>query len=583
MCPQFMPFLNEIIMRDLAILEIKNKLPILSLVQRYIALKRAGNRWLGPCPFHQEKTPSFTINNGVGLFYCFGCQASGDIFSFYQQYHGVDFKETLHALADETGVLLNTNTVPSKEYETQQSFKKNIYKIHDVASNHFTQTLHSSTGKHCLEYLEKRKISKEIQDIFSLGYAPDRWDFIATFLTRSAFTKKEIESSGLCSSKNDSIYDRFRNRLIFPIRALSGQVIAFGGRDVSFVNNTETAKYINSPESPIYTKGEHLYGLYQSRKSIAHTKSIILTEGYIDVLTLHQFGYSTACAPLGTSLTIQQVDKIASLASSVQLIFDGDIAGRKAAFKATEKILAKGLSVNVLILPEGEDVDSFLMNYGLESFEDLRKTAPSGLLFYTQVLQKLSPKEIAEWLRSFLQGVEKEEIATQYIPHFVRIFGIEEEILRNFIKKIEKISPLPKDTTPSFSLMDKELSILRHLIQFPEHTNILCNAGLELIIQLDGIHDILFYLRNNKKIEDHFSTLSPQSQTLFSYISNTFTLTSVEQKEKECDEILSYLEIECYKRGLASLNALQRNTSDITMLKDIQNNIKAILKGINNA
>ena len=353
-----------------AIQEIKARLNLVDIARRYVDLKRNGPRWVAPCPFHQETKPSFSINEEEGFFYCFGCQASGDLFDFYGQINGLDFKETLEQLAEEAGVTLERGPQKHDGQPAGQTMSKRrqLLKIHEIAAAHFTENLSGRDGAECRDYMARRGISEEVAKLFGLGWSRRDWQSLAEVLRRAGFSESMgVEAALLGKSERGRAYDRFRGRLMFPIRSLSGNVIAFGGRIIA---NEDEAKYINSSDSQLYKKGEHLYGLQQARRAIATGKPAMLTEGYMDVVTLHQFGYSSAVGVLGTAFTPEQVKRISGFTSHVELLFDGDGPGRKAALRACEMLLTRGLSCKVVLFPEGEDIDSLLRTQGTDIFED---------------------------------------------------------------------------------------------------------------------------------------------------------------------------------------------------------------------
>ncbi len=411
-----------------AVEEVKARLNILDIVRRYVQLQRAGSRWVAPCPFHQETKPSFSVDEQRGVFYCFGCQASGDIFHFYGRINGLDFKESLIQLAEEAGVELK-NFRENPKAKEDRDFRQAAVKMHELARTYFQRALHGESGAKCREYIEKRLIAPEIIETFELGWSTDEWSGLSNTLTRSGFSQEDGARAGLLSrSERGSYYDRFRGRLMFPIKNLSGQIIAFGGR---IIGGEDAAKYINSSDSPIYKKGDNLYGLFQARRAISIAKSALLTEGYMDVLTLHQFGYKNACGVLGTALTQEQVHRLAGFCSDFELLFDGDGPGRKAAMRGCQMILAKGLRCRVTLLPDGEDIDSLLHGKGTEAFEALRRMAPDGLDFCIRTLNRdFAPREHLEWSREFLRAVEQKELLSRYITDLSRGLGLDESELR---------------------------------------------------------------------------------------------------------------------------------------------------------
>ncbi|MCG8531865.1 MAG: DNA primase, partial [Desulfovibrionales bacterium] len=424
-----------------AVKEIKARLNIADVARRYMELRHAGGRWMGLCPFHQEKTPSFSINEEEGFYYCFGCQACGDVIDFYCKVNGLEFRDGLQQLAEETGVQL-AEYKPDPRAQEERDFKKQCYTMYEIARNHFQQNLSKHDARECRQYIKGRKLTPEIVEKFELGWAPDAWQSLSDALVSRGFQQKMAAEAGLLS-RNDRgrMYDRFRGRFIFPIKNLSGQVIAFGGR---IIGKSDQAKYINSSDSAIYKKGEHLYGLFQARRAISATKSAFLTEGYMDVLTLHQFGYENACGVLGTALTPDQVKRLSGFCSSVDLIFDGDGAGRKAALKSAEMILTKGMKCRVVLLPDGEDIDSFLHDRGVDAFEALLARSPDGLSFCTSTVSMQAPRDVMAWVTRFLESMDQPELCSFYVSRLASGLGLDEMELRSLVAPKRKSSRQPQ-------------------------------------------------------------------------------------------------------------------------------------------
>lgn len=470
--------------------EIKARLNILDVVKRYVELRRAGNRWVAPCPFHQETKPSFSVNEEEGFFYCFGCQASGDLFDFYSRINGLEFKDTLEQLAEETGVQLGDVRSNPKE-AAARDFRKIALRMYDAAQKHFRRNLVSGAGDACRAYLERRKLDSGIIDSFELGWSLPSWSGLADALRKAGYSVKQGTESGLLAANDrGGGYDRFRGRLIFPIKNMSGQVIAFGGR---IIGDEDAAKYINSTDSPLYKKGENLYGLFQARRDIAVKKSVMLTEGYMDVLTLHQFGYKNACGVLGTALTLEQVRRLAGFCSHIELLFDGDGPGRKAALRACEMILPKGLACNVVMLPEGEDIDSLLQREGPEAFEQLRRYAPAGIDFCIRTLSAMAPVEVVEWVKSFLGAVEQPELVSRYVTRFSQSLGLDESELRRGLSTTAQPARSGNDESAAGSrpgagtraAVKKDIldsRIMQFVVRCPHYLPVLRDAGARLLL-----------------------------------------------------------------------------------------------------
>ena len=334
-----------------------------AVVQEHVTLKRAGRTLKGLCPFHGEKTPSFHVDEQKGFFHCFGCQVGGDVYKFVMLKDALTFPEAVRALAERAGI-----EVPaSRERTPQDDLRDRLLAINEAAQVAFAEALLSPSGEAARRYLEQRGISREAIEAFGLGWAPDSWDYLAKRL-EGRFRERELTAAGVVSPRRSGqgVYDRFRARVTFPIRALSGKVVAFGGRLI--VPDEQQPKYLNSPETPVYEKGRHLYALERARGEISRQGEAIVVEGYLDALSLHAHGVTNAVAVLGTALTPVQARLLRRYAERVVLNFDADAAGRKAARRSLDVLLPEGLEVKVLELPAGDDPDDHVRREGSEGY-----------------------------------------------------------------------------------------------------------------------------------------------------------------------------------------------------------------------
>ena len=457
------------------IAQIKARLRIEDVIGRHVELRPSGTRLVAPCPFHQETKPSFSVNPEGGFYYCFGCQASGDIIEFYRSINGLEFGEAVEALAREAGLEVRKRP----EYRAPGEISRSeCLDMHALAAVFYKEMLGRGPGKAAREYIEARGLASGIVDRFSLGWAPAAWNELRDHLRGRGFSEVLAEKAGLVSkSAKGSYYDRFRERLIFPIMNLSAQTVAFGGR--SLVDG-DGPKYLNSSETPIYTKGEHLYGLYQARRAMSHSKSVLLTEGYVDVLSLHQFGFENSCGVLGTALTPEQVHRLSGLVGQVDLVFDGDNAGRKAALRSAEMILAQGLKCRVLCLPDGEDVDSVLQKNGRESLLELAAQAADGLDYcLRQLSANHSPRDVLNWAVGFMSRLGKLDWKSFYLPKLAAGLGLSETELR---RTLEEKGPGAATSVPARLEQCKPSQLDRNLlafaVRFPEYHGQLHELGL---------------------------------------------------------------------------------------------------------
>jgi DNA primase len=460
-----------------AIEEIKSRLNIVDVIGRYLELRPAGNRFTGVCPFHPETKPSFSVNPDLGFYHCFGCQVSGDLIDFYCRINGLEFKEGLEALAREAGIELEHGSERSKR---SGQLRTRCLEMHSQAQTFFRQQLLTKAGASARSYLERRKVRPDILDSFGLGYSPEGWQALTDHLRGKGYSPEQGVEAGLLSRNSSGrIFDRFRSRVIFPIHSLGGQVIAFGGRIIG----EGDPKYLNSSESPIYHKGEHLYGLFQARQEVTRSKEALLTEGYMDVISMHQFGFRNSCGVLGTALTQEQIRRLAGFCSRVVLVFDGDRAGQQAALRSAEMILAFGLECRVVTLPDGEDIDSLLHAKGSDGFRQLLANAGDGLEFCFQMLSLTSPRELVGWAHKFLLHIQDPTLRGYYTPRLSAGLGIPEADLRRGVDETAPVG-VRKDREPrtargpvsGTALRDKEL--LEFAIRHPQYLQELAGRDL---------------------------------------------------------------------------------------------------------
>lgn len=499
-----------------AIQQIKARLNIADMVRRYVELRHNGSRWVAPCPFHQETKPSFSVNEEEGFFYCFGCQAAGDVLEFYSRINGLDFRDTIEQLAEETGVVLDKFDSGNRGKPGEAvGIRRKLLRLHELAGAHFTGNLDGADGAECRDYMAKRGISAEIAQTFGLGWSQREWRSLVDVFRRAGFRDEDgVAAALLAKSDKGSVYDRFRGRFMFPIRSLSGGIVAFGGR---VIGQEDEAKYINSSDSPLYKKGEHLYGLQQARKAITTGRVPMLTEGYMDVVTLHQFGYSSAVGVLGTALTPEQVKRLSGFAGSVELLFDGDRAGRKAAMRASEMFLVRGLACKVVLFPEGEDIDSLLRTQGVDAFEALRRNAPDGLAFCVRVLRDMAPKEAIDWSRQFLARVEQPELLGRYATTLAQGLNLSEEELRaGMVQAHSKTLPAtgkPNQPPPvRHRPVDRE--IMTFAVRYPHALSRLKQAGAWFHLK-DGWSRQLWEKMENNPPESILQDLDEREKTFW--------------------------------------------------------------------
>ena len=365
-------FIDELVARN----------PIEDVVGQHVALKRAGANMFGLCPFHGEKTASFSVAPDKGIYYCFGCHKGGGVINFQMEIEGLSYPDAVRALAQRVGM-----QVPEDEqYQSRYKQQERLWALHKEAARFFHSQLYSPAGKTALEYALGRGMSKSILTTFGVGYAPDSWDSLVKAMRAKGYTEQELKDSGLVtvSQKNGNLFDRFRDRLMFPIIDVRGNVIGFGGRIIKKDDNA--AKYLNSPETLIFNKRKNLFGLNLAKKS--KQGFLILVEGNVDVVALHQFGFDNAIASLGTSLTEEQAALMTRYADQVVLIYDSDKAGQNATQRAIPILEKAGLQVKVLQMRDAKDPDEFLHKFGADKFKMLLEESSNRVEYQLNAIRR---------------------------------------------------------------------------------------------------------------------------------------------------------------------------------------------------
>ncbi len=366
--------------------EVRERSDIIELVSQYLSLKRAGANHLGLCPFHSEKSPSFSVHAGRQFYHCFGCGVGGDVFSFLMKIEGLAFPDAVKRLAERAGIEIEERQL-SPEEERRQQQRERLFRVNELAADYFHQILmgDQSQGEPGRQYLNRRGYGRKAAAEYQIGYAIDAWEGLSRYLQQQGIDAEDARTLGLIrpGKQERGDYDLFRGRLIFPIYDLAGQVVAFGGR----LLDDGKPKYINSPESPIYHKGRVLYGLYQARQAMRQSGEVILVEGYFDQLALYRAGFPQVVATCGTAMTVDHARLLKRYVQRVLLLFDQDAAGKQATFKSMAVLQEEGVPAAVIELPSGEDPDSFVQQQGAEAFRRrLEQARPAMDLFMEDVL-----------------------------------------------------------------------------------------------------------------------------------------------------------------------------------------------------
>lgn len=537
--------------------EIKNNNDIVDVISQYVVLKRSGRNYFGLCPFHKEKSPSFSVSPDKQIFHCFGCGVGGNVFHFISKIEGINFRESLEMLADRANITLPEldNLIDNR----LQQLKAKVYEINKVAANFYHENLYKPTSKIAQEYVKKRKLDNNTLKNFIIGYS-GKFDELYKFLKQKEFTDEEILASSLVN-KNDrgQFIDRFRHRLMFPIQDVRGRVIAFGGR----VLDDSKPKYINSPENIVYSKGRHLYGLYNARKS--ELKKIIIVEGYMDAVSLHQRGITNAVASLGTALTEGQGRLLRKSSEQVIIGYDSDGAGQAATLRGLEILNNLGCDIRILQLEGAKDPDEFVTRYGSGRFNKYVDNAISLVEFKVKILKKglnientgdkiKFLNEISKILSKVENNIEKEI----YIDKISKEYKISKEAIYSEIKKI-----LYNSNTGSKVL---EKNTLRYNIPKKEENKI-----NEAIIKRENTVISLLIEQGFRVYEKIKEKITPEC---FKFEINRKIITKVYEEFEKGDSIYDVVDLFDDEEIINHITAIMSEDFEIT---DIDKGIEDIL------
>ena len=433
---------------DETVSAIRDRSDIVEVISSYLPLRRSGANYLGLCPFHQEKSPSFNVNAPRQIFHCFGCGTGGNVFTFLMRMEGLTFPEAVKRLGEKVGITVEETPVTPADRQRRDQ-RERLLRINEAAGAFYHRLLlEDAAGAPGRRYLRQRGYEADVVRAFRLGFAPDQWEALAGHLTTQGFTAEELRAAGLVREGREGRGDRdlFHNRLLFPILDPEGRVVAFGGR----VLDDGTPKYLNSPETLVYQKGRTLYGLYQGRDAIRHSRTVLVVEGYFDLLALHRAGIANAVAACGTALTADHARLLKRYAEQVLLVFDADKAGRQATFRAMDALLPEGLTVKAVSLAAGEDPDSFLASQGVEALQSrLAAARPALELFLDEQLQlhgdgiegrARAAEEVLARIRRLPSDLERD----LYLKQLAARTGLDQKLLQTRSGAVVTARPAPR-------------------------------------------------------------------------------------------------------------------------------------------
>jgi DNA primase len=540
--------------------EIKNTVDIVDIISDSVLLKKTGRNFVGLCPFHSEKTPSFTVSSEKQIFHCFGCGTGGNAFNFLMKQEGLTFPEAARALAKRYGIDIPTRAL-SPEQRRAISQKESLLEINKLASDFFRHALNGTVaGKRALSYLKQRGFSREIVDRFNLGYAPKGWDNLMRFFAKKRISPSLLETAGLVVARKNSpgVYDRFRERVIFPIVDINMKVVGFGGR----VMDDSDPKYLNSPETPLYNKSKTLFGLHSAKDRCRTDKTVYIVEGYLDLMALHQHGIENSVATLGTALTVDHVRLMTRYAQRMVLVYDSDDAGIRSAqrcidtfwkehvnFQREDVFREEKADTHILVLPDGHDPDSYLFEFGSEAFLESASRAPGIISFLIERaiarygLSTEGKIRIVAEMQSSLAAINDRVARSIYIQQLAERIEIDEAVLLDKIREMQSKKALVDPVRNSDSGSDivslnssgsrLEQQIIAMMLQYPQS-----------LAEIDGLR-VLEYFESD--------TLKSIGRTILKHQMNS---------DEHISELLNKIEDSNKRRMIAALAMTDESWND---------------------
>lgn len=423
--------------------EVRQQADIIRVISDYVALKKRGANWIACCPFHSEKTPSFNVHPGKGIYKCFGCGVGGSVFDFVMQIEGCSFPEAVRMVAQRSGIPVPEVTDAPAEAKRDERRRRRLFELNDWACEFFESRLgFGPDGKRALEYVESRGIETETRAALRLGYAPDSWDALSSHLASRGASREEIAQSGFVTVKEggSGYYDRFRGRVMFPIADAQGRIVAFGGRALG----DDGPKYLNSPETAVYTKGNHLFGIHLAKDAIRRAGFAILVEGYLDFAIPYQAGVKNIVASLGTALTEAQTRLLRRYMPRPQVVvnYDADTAGQDATRRSFETLLSQGFKINVLALPDGKDPDEFVRANGGDAYRALLKSTMPYIDYVVEqaiarhdVSRPSGKADALNEVLPFVAQIADRIERVEYAERAARRLGIDDQLFRKELRR----------------------------------------------------------------------------------------------------------------------------------------------------
>jgi len=586
--------------RDQVKATVKEAADIVQVIGEHVELRRAGARFTGRCPFHNEKTPSFSVNPQGQFYHCFGCGEHGDVFSFVMNFHHMDFPDALKMLAQKFGVELPERKL-SPEEQAHLRLRDSLYQANEEAVLIYQQCLrHPKWGKSARAYLEQRGVPQEFVERYRLGYAPATeqtgWSYLFEQLMAKGFSAEVLEQVGLAVRKDrGGHYDRFRSRILFPINDMTGRVVAFGGR----ILGEGQPKYMNSPESPIFEKSRLLFGLQQHRQAIRQARKALVVEGNFDLLSLVVHGIENVVAPLGTALTRSHIHSLRSYGDEVVLLFDADAAGLKAAMRSIPFLLAERVEGRVALLPVGHDPDSFVREQGPAAVEALVASArPLAEFAFDTLVREHSltltgKNRIVSELQQLLAEADLEQRELM-IAHFSEKLGVSPGYFHGKPERGARktpVAPAPQPGTAPTKMATRDKQLVDFLVLHPEYYQELHAAGMGTVVQHPLAQEIFAHIgrhAQNQTCQPEDLLVGIEDLGVQNYIVELLTaLPPLSEEEvpepgqRMIDELLQWLRTEGLRRDGAHLQqriADAERRGDLVLLMELLREKQALIR-----
>lgn len=566
--------------------ELKRKSDLVSIASNYLRLEQKGRRFWACCPFHNEKTPSFSINAEDGIYYCFGCKESGDVIKFVEKMENIDFYDAVKLLADKAGMQV-PELETSEEAGKKQKLKERLLEALSLAQKHYEENLYSKDAIEAQQYIKKRKFTRRELIDFKIGYSKD-WTDIVDYLHQKGFSDYELVTAGICGKKNDRVFDVLAGRLVFPIFNAFNECIGFSARALQ---KTDFAKYKNTAETPVFQKGKVVFSinLLKKLKQQEGLDKIILVEGQMDVIAMHKGGFKNTVACMGTALTKDHIQELKRYSKNIVLCFDNDGAGEKATLRAIELFRGEGVDLKVASLHGGKDADEVLNNLGSEELEKMIDNAEPYMNFLISYYKKQydlsKPEEKGKFVKAILAEIKKLELDIEREPYLdiVRdLTLIPIEVLRRDLGGKIKIEEPKKEKEEIKSVEGGNIKAVEFILSSLLHHKDFVNNQIDYYKLLDGYERYLKIIELNMPLSSLYDLEgTSEDKLLLNMINYNFSLYE-NVEEKYFNECVWMIAEEKLKRQQSKLNSEYKNCDDLNKRAEIAKELGKIARDLKN-